>query len=61
MKIEEIQQDRFNKYEHKQFCDNCGHTNSVFCQPDDSPEYYTIVYVKCKMCPEWVKFNLPVN
>lgn len=38
----------------------CGKVIEVSTQKDDSPEYYTSVYVKCN-CGKSVEFLLPVN
>ena len=38
----------------------CGRKVEVSTQKDDSPEYYTSVFVKC-MCGKSVGFELPVN
>jgi len=38
----------------------CGKEIQVFTQPDNDPEYYTTIYVKCD-CGDFVKFSLPVN
>ena len=40
-------------------CD-CGKKIEVSSQTDDSPEYYTTIYVKCS-CGESVLFRIPVN
>lgn len=38
----------------------CGKEIEVSTQTDDSPEYYTDVFVKCD-CGNSVHFSLPVN
>ena len=38
----------------------CGNQIEVSTQKDESPEYYTDVFVKCA-CGKSVKFSLPVN
>ncbi len=44
---------------HTKTCD-CGKEISVSTQRDESPEYYTTVFVKCD-CGKSVEFSLPVN
>ncbi len=39
---------------------SCGDLVEVSTQQDETPEYYTDVYVKCD-CGKSVKFELPVN
>lgn len=56
MKLQEIEK-RETKYE--ETCD-CGKIHVVFTQRDDSPGYYTYVYILCE-CGECVKFELPAN
>jgi len=38
----------------------CGTIIEVSTQQDDSPEYYTTVFVRCQ-CGKSVGFRLPVN
>ena len=38
----------------------CGKEFEVRTQPDEDPEYYTDVFVKCD-CGSFVLFSLPVN
>ncbi len=38
----------------------CGNIIEVATQKDESPEYYTTVFVRCQ-CGDSVKFELPVN
>ena len=45
---------------YKQQCANCHIIHEVSTQPDDSPEYYTDIYIKCR-CGNSVKFTIPVN
>lgn len=38
----------------------CGEVHEVSTQPDQSPEYYTTIFIKCG-CGKSVEFELPVN
>jgi len=44
---------------YKETCE-CGKVIEVSTQPDECPEYYTTVYVRCS-CGKSVHFELPVN
>jgi hypothetical protein len=55
------EEDKSNCFEHKAFCPECAHKQSVFTQKDNEPEYYTKIYTRCVMCPSWILFELPVN
>lgn len=46
---------------YKKICEGCGGTIEVSTQKDESPEYYTRIYVKCQTCHESNCFDLPVN
>lgn len=41
-------------------CPMCGKEHFVSGQIDDTPEYYTLIFVRCD-CGASVRFNLPVN
>jgi len=52
--------DSYDNNEYKETCEGCGKEHSMFTQPDNGPEYYTQVALRCS-CDEYVMFNLPVN
>lgn len=58
MRFDEIPKWRQTIYQKR--CEKCDYTMNVSTQRDDSPEYYTDVYIQCD-CGNWVKFDLPVN
>jgi len=60
MEQESIQVNGFPEWLYKESCKYCGKEHIICTQRDDSPEYYTDVYIKCS-CGKFVEFNLPVN
>ena len=39
----------------------CGQEIDISTQEDNSPEYYSIIFIKCTKCGKSIKFSLPVN
>lgn len=50
----------WRRSQHHFECETCAATYTVYTQEDDSPEYYTWVYMQCD-CGDYVVFELPVN
>lgn len=46
--------------EYTALCEICDQDHLVLTQKDDSPEYTTYVYFKCR-CGNFIEFVLPVN
>lgn len=55
-----MQPEDFKTQTYRANCERCGDPVEVNTQPDNRPEYYTAVSVKCR-CGNWVEFRLPVN
>lgn len=51
----------YNSHVYEQMCPTCETVNRCYTQQDESPEYYSDVYLECRQCLEKVLFKLPVN
>lgn len=60
MKIPKSNRDFDTRLVKVEACKGCGHLLRLVSQADDSPEYYSQVFVVCE-CGELVSFSVPVN
>lgn len=58
MKYDDIHKLDRNSYTEE--CPSCRFEHTILTQGDDSPEYYTEIYLRCQ-CGEYIEFSLPVN